>query len=798
MKRFTALFVVLFLLLLGCTESGTTGKLIPVTPPVGKVDYLADIKPILDKRCVVCHSCYNSPCQLKLSSYDGLDRGATKKQVYDAHRLRTMEPTRLFVDAHTTEQWREKGFHSVLESDVDSINENNSFLLKMLHQKKVDEGLKGEFKPEKTEELVCAATGVELDEYLTKHPNRGMPYGFPPLKDDEYRLISDWMVLGAKGPSAREQAERSKIHENDVELVQQWESFLNRKDPKHVMTARYLYEHLFLAHITFGTSTSFYEIVRSTTPPGEEIRVIATVRPYDDPGSEFYYRFQRIFSTIVHKTHMVFPLSQSQFNRIQQLFIEPEWLEEPYIETYSKKRNASPFVIFKQIPPRSRYQFLLDNANYIIMTFIRGPVCKGQVALNVVRDHFWVMFMDPEADLSIQHPEFLQENLKRLRMPTEQGSFFSLFRSWRIIRYYKQAARYVKARQHYYGEGYKGKGLDSSMIWKGNSGEDTPMLTVFRHFDSASVHKGGLGGLPRTQWVLDYPLMERIYYALVAGFDVYGSLGHQLGVRVYMDGLRQEAETYFLDFMPLESRPALMQNYYGGMSLQKIKYQPSPLPTAIEFSTREPQREFIEHLVTSHFHPDTGIRFDENYLKSGENYPDLPVVYKSREDYIRGFHAASAPGDSFFKHVKDHNANIALVRIIISETESEVVSMVIHRHHDDVRTMSKEEDNLNPDKDEADFIPGYIGSYPNYFFVVDLADLPEFLRSLKEYDGSETAINSIARFGINRAHPKFWFHYDWFQKDFNSKEPDKAGLFDLNRYYYLADKELVFEPKNAR
>ncbi|MEA2072778.1 MAG: peptidylprolyl isomerase, partial [Campylobacterota bacterium] len=39
-----------------------------------KIDYLKDVKPILDKRCVTCHSCYNSPCQAKMSSFEGVDR----------------------------------------------------------------------------------------------------------------------------------------------------------------------------------------------------------------------------------------------------------------------------------------------------------------------------------------------------------------------------------------------------------------------------------------------------------------------------------------------------------------------------------------------------------------------------------------------------------------------------------------------------------------------------------------------------------------------------------------------------
>jgi hypothetical protein len=47
-----------------------------------QISYDKDIKPILDNRCVTCHSCYNSPCQLKLSSFEGLKRGANKESIY--------------------------------------------------------------------------------------------------------------------------------------------------------------------------------------------------------------------------------------------------------------------------------------------------------------------------------------------------------------------------------------------------------------------------------------------------------------------------------------------------------------------------------------------------------------------------------------------------------------------------------------------------------------------------------------------------------------------------------------------
>ena len=33
------------------------------------LSYRADVQPILENRCVVCHACYDAQCQLKLSAY---------------------------------------------------------------------------------------------------------------------------------------------------------------------------------------------------------------------------------------------------------------------------------------------------------------------------------------------------------------------------------------------------------------------------------------------------------------------------------------------------------------------------------------------------------------------------------------------------------------------------------------------------------------------------------------------------------------------------------------------------------
>ncbi len=782
MRRTFLLTLVVLLLFSGCMKKAL--EPVSVIVPDRKIDYVGEVKPILDSRCVVCHSCYNSPCQLKLSSYEGIDRGATKKAIYNASRLRTMDPTRLFVDAHSTEDWRKKEFFSVTESSMHG-DKNDSIMLQFINHKMKNPVSSGDYHPE-ANDLTCSEDGAELSSYLSKHPNRGMPFGFPPLKQQEFETIAGWLAQGAQGPSPQQQAEIMAVSSVDQEAIKQWEEFFNKKDAKYVMTARYLYEHLFLAHIRFDAhSKDFFELVRSRTPSGNPIDIIASVRPYDNPGGEFYYRLRKIHSTIVHKTHMVFTLDQDSRAKYHKMFIEPEWLEEPTVMGYDPQISANPFLTFQQIPTRSRYEFLLDNAQFILMNFIRGPVCKGQVALNVVNDHFWVLFMDPDADLTVKYPAFLKMHSSKLRMPAETGSNGRLIKAL-VNPYHDLAAAYNKVRQDYYmTHHFKGMGYDA--IWKGEDAADTPLLTVFRHFDSASLHKGALGNLPRTIWVMDYPLMERIYSVLVAGFDVYGNAGHQLTTRLYMDALRREGESNFLDFLPQDKRVEIMKDWYHGVDYDQIRYHPTVMPTAITYTTDDPKREFVEYIVDNYLPKELGVSFDPvNYLRADEQYAPLPETYTTRDDFLRAFRTVSKPGTSFFTVVTGYNSNIAYMRIRIPNREDAVVSVVVNRWHDNVTFMFGEKYTLNPEKDSAVFLNGFIGSYPNYFFDIEIEKLPEFLSLIENYSGSAEDIAKVSQFGVNRNDDNFWEVYDWFQARFFESDPDTAGLFDLNRYYYKA------------
>ncbi|MEA3374030.1 MAG: fatty acid cis/trans isomerase, partial [Campylobacterota bacterium] len=405
-----------------------------------------------------------------------------------------------------------------------------------------------------------------------------------------------------------------------------------------------------------------------------------------------------------------------------------------------------------------------------------------------IHDHFWVMFMDPKHDLTVQHPEFIIAQEKNLRLPTEQGSGGRV-RSAFSDAYRDRYARFYDAKMAMYEKEYP-DGLGMETIWPGGRADDAPLLTVYRHFDSASVHKGVLGDLPRTLWTIDYSQFERIYYALVAGFDVFGNVTHQTNVRRYMDYLRIEGELNFLHFLPNEVRLPMIQSWYIGDSVfDNVKYEDTGgvIGTKIDYRTDDPKRELVERIVNDHIRKETDITFDlVNYHAADEKPPVLPQTYRTEMDYINGFRALTAPGTGFIRHINSYNINVLYMRIRNVEGRDRFVSIVINRWHDNVNALFNEKKRLDSSKDTIDFFPYSIGSYPNYFVDIDFSELPEFFDLMANFERTEYYMNLIRKFGINRADPKFWDGFKWFQDHFNQRDPLNAGLYDLNRYYYKA------------
>ncbi len=786
MFKTLTIFLSLFISILFFGCSAPLPSPVHIEKTAKQVSYLRDVKPILDKRCVPCHSCYNSPCQAKYSSFEGIDRGASKLKVYNALRLKAMTPTRLFIDAKNTQEWHQKSFFSLTKNFDTNTSYNSSIMIHMLHDKKSHPKIIGSYRPE-TDKLICPKNLQEMGEYLKEKPNHGMPYGMPAVKDKEYNTLTQWLAQGAKGPTLKEQKKLTSPSKLAQIQIKKWEQFFNINDAKHIMTARYLYEHLFLAHWHFTTTRNreFFRLVRSRTAAPQAIDEIASVRPFDNPNiDKFYYRLQKIHSTIVHKTHMLLEFNDTKLERFKELFIQEKWLQKPHVIGYKIKNNTNPFLVFSQIPPKIRYQFLLDNAQFTVMTFIRGPVCRGQIALNVIHDHFWVMFQDPNFDISVLHPEFLLHQSSNLAMPiaTTTQDLLATFSD----KYRHKSANFFKDKEALIRQEFpQGQGYEA--IWKGNNNLDTPLLTIYRHFDSASVHKGVVGRLPRTMWVIDYPQFERIYYSLVAGYDVFGNVSHQTNIRRYMDFLRIEGELNFLSFMPKNRRLQMFKSWYlQDDDVQDLeKFSISKNTQKIKYKTKYPKSEFIENLVKQHILKSTHIHFDTlNYYNEYQIPPHMPSKFQTIGEIKQAAKSLTAPGTSFIQFVTDHDVNTLRVRVILKNKTSRVFTLVINRWHDNVNSLFSEESMLNPHLDTLDFIEGSVGSYPNAFLVVHTQDLADFFDILQNFNGDAYYKKRLQKYWIGRENKKFWTTYDWFQNYFNQTEPIKSGLYDLNRYYH--------------
>jgi len=760
----------------------------PALAPLQKsVAFDADVQPVVETRCVVCHACYDGPCQLLFSSYEGIERGATRMPVYDSTRLKAVAPTRLGIDAHDTAAWRKRGFFPVLGAPDTSSGDaaEASLVLQMLalgHAHPFQEGaqLPDTVKLDIGRTLTCPAPG-EFDDYARNHPQGGMPYGMAPLPSEQLRVLASWVVQGAPPPPPP-----PPLPARAQEQVREWETLLNGTSTKQRIAARYLYEHLFLAHLVLDDLPAgpFFRVLRSRTAPGKAIDEIATVRPYDDPGTAtFWYRLQPIRSTIVHKTHIVYPFGAAKQKRLRQLFLDSDW-QPSRLPGYSQDEASNPFLAFDQIPPLVRYTFLLDDAEYFVMTFIRGPVCRGQIAVDVIEDQFWVAFLDPHRDLSVTDPTFLTEAAPLLSLPAEDAGETRPGKLW--LAFNLDQHKYLDLREDRYDAldpEHKGPALD--WIWDGGRENSNALLTVFRNYDNAAVLRGFVGETPKTAWIMDYPIFERIYYDLVAGFDVFGSLSHQVATRLYMDQLRMQSENLFLAFLPADQREEIRASWYRGAKLQVGYFLTDHLRslhhgTQVHYTAGDPKAQLLEQ-IRAQAGPAAG---PPDRLNRCANPPcDRPGASATEVAVERELQRIASVRGPWVHLLPE----VSLVRVRVDPTEREdIVYALIHNAaHTNVAFMFGEDLRRRPKEDTLTVLPEAFGSYPNFFFDVEAAGIHDFVNALLATESDDDLERFVGRYGVRRTSDRFWATLDWLHGDLRRRDPTTAGLYDLGRYQNL-------------
>lgn len=738
--------------------------------------YLTEIQPMLDKRCVVCHGCYDAPCQLKLTSPEGIDRGLTKALVHSGARILAVPPTRLYEDATTTQQWRDKGFTPVLNEREQTIPANlqasvlyRSLLLKRANPLPGSKILPDTFDFSLNREQQCVNI-EEFDDYELQHAESGMPYGLPQLSQAEFALLEQWVGKGAKTSAKPELGKQYKTR------IARWENWFNQDSNKGQLVSRYIYEHLFLSHLYFTDLPDVYfKLVRSKTPPGQPIEIIATRRPYEDPAVDrVYYRFMREQETILAKTHLPYSLNAARMATFDTLFYKPEYTVET-LPGYQVEVAANPFVTFAAIPAGSRYKFLLQEAQNTIMNFIKGPVCRGQIALNVIDDHFWVFFATGQAQRGLNRDNFLTKQKQHLRLPAESESNAGVLVNW--YKYSQAQKKYLQAKQQKLEQMLSsGALLDLGLVWNGEnltassqepSGNDNAALTVFRHFDSASVVKGLIGQEPKTAWLIDYPLLERIHYLLVAGFDIFGNVGHQLNTRLYMDFLRMESELNFLNLLPDDSRQKERDFWYRneGISLQEYLEDDAyhfTRPTDIKYTSQDHKSELFG-MLQQHLAKVLPSQY-------GLNQPGIPQQEASLMQQLMTL--IGTPINQL------PEVSVLLVR---DGKDKRVYTLLKNVAHSNMSSLLNEASNLLPEEDTLTVVSGILGDYPSVYLNVNANQLTEFVRSLAEMKTEQDYAQWLDIYGVRRTDPGFWSHSDTIQQLNAQQQPIRAGLLDYNR-----------------
>jgi hypothetical protein len=769
--------VVIYCLLAACgtSEQPAPNRYVALESNEGQL-YRQQIQPILDKRCIVCHGCYDAPCQLNLASAQGIDRGANPQAIYNGKRLTADPLTRLFEDAQTVDEWRKKGFFSVLAEKRNEHPLHGSLMHKMLSLKQrnplENTVSHNEIIPDGLFEFALNAKDTcpdikQFENYAGSKPYWGMPYGLPGIEATAFKRLENWLEAGA--PIAK----LPELNKNYQDLINIWEAFLNGDSIKQRLVSRYIYEHLFLGHLYFpdledDTPTkTYFKIVRSRTGPGQPINIVSTRRPYDDPQVErVYYRLQQVQYSITAKNHLPYALNKERLQRFKTLFFDFPY-EVKELPDYLPELTANPFKTFSAIPARIRYRFMLEHAHFTLDGFIKGAVCRGQVALNVINDHFWVFFVDPDHEALGQIDHFLSAQSDQLRLPSERESNAGVLNHW--TEYSALQASYLKEKSAVLNKIFQDSAdLNLDWVWRGDGHNSNAALTIFRHFDSATVVEGLIGQQPKTAWLIDYPILERIHYLLVAGFDVYGNVGHQLSTRLYMDFLRMEGEFNFLALLPEETRTMLREYWYRDASETVKNYVYGHASLYAEPDIAYPPEESAQEFLFKQLQSKLSSILSHRYHLEHPSVPEFHRQLLNPLHEIRGQSATLLP-------------EMGLLMVLDKDYGDRVYTLIRNSAHSHIASLLNEQTNRIPEEDSITVIPGFVGAYPGAFWQVKAAALRDFSTRLNNLKNENDYRELMHSYGIRRSHNEFWQFSDYLHEIFQRTTPIAYGMLDYNR-----------------
>lgn len=747
-------------------------------------DYVADVQPIFNRRCIACHGCLGSPCNVKLDSFRGLERGGFGLNAYSVHA--SDYPRTDMEAAHSLAAWRKKGFYPIVARDGGAENNlDNSLLYLMIEAGRAHNSpgfsraaLKG-LRPERYM-ATCPPKPAALKAELQKHPAIGMPFGLPALSDNDFETLKQWVANGSPGPTKAQQHAAQRIANPRAVLA--WESFLNGDDKRAQLVSRYIFEHVFLATIVLEESPGDqFRLVRSKTPParvvkgdnGDErveippVEVIGTGLPYDDPYSyanieRFWYRLEKVTEPAVQKNHFLWQLSLDDIDHLTELFaldsgegwgtgdaLKPGWGSDNALE------------VFAAIPAESRSRFMLENSEVIVGGITYGPVCNGQTATYAVKDQFWVFFLDPAYDPSVQKPMLGLDSWDAFMDRSVFGN-----------------ADYLKAfaatKEQLFPQGWS---LDA--LWDGGGDDRNAWLTVLRHETNVSVLKGAQGGVPRSLWLISFASFERMYYDTVAGFAYWKGDGSKLETLMFFNFLRQAFEDNFLTLLPPDVRKTIRRKWtqgIGAIGLAAVPFAGEQQPTQVKVSGDDPLLDLVEQIEQRLGRKISGLPDPLNPQQKPD--VELDAAIRDFDDWERAISTLTATeGLSFVPQLP----SVIVLRLNHGDAQR-VYSLIANRVYATQYTLVFENGEALPKKDSMSVYPTLVNGFPNLFVDLDLQDASAFLSDLNAVASAADWKAFKTRYGILRNSGQFWDFYDWINAWNFKQRGDVAGWLDLTYY----------------
>ncbi len=794
-------------------------------------DYYFDtIQPILGRRCTVCHGCENSPCSLKLVSYKGLERGGTQVQSRTDLAVKGFEALRLkdgplqgsdqaWKDAWQKDRPEDQRFNPVApDASQGGANATDSLLYKFILQgNQVNKPGFDRTSVRKLEQdrydggtNQCVANASEYTQWRLQNPGGGMPFGCPGLKRlsdggyaaGEFDIMEAWILKGAQGPSAAAVANHATPKK--MSTVERWEAYLNQPNNKQRLVSRFLYEHLFRAHIAFkDVPGEFYMMVRAANPPGDyPVREFVTNAPNDppfesQPNIQFYYRLDKITDLVALKDHIVWEADDQKLARLRHLFENeaPAWK----VDKLPGYESKNPFIYFQQIPPSIRYKYLLDNSKNVLENLVRSPVCNGSKATSAMDDYVWAWFIKPEAD------------------PTAQDTGAAAFSpaQWDLVNdgyrvdasYLKGVNALVKTNDKYLTELEKRQrlvrpeGLRVDDVWNGECLFDASTqrddrnpnawISALRHETNASVLYGGEGGQPISVYLFNFTNLERAYYSLSFNYREWGSLQHKLlTFRDFMH-VRIEAEDRFLSLFPPDTRTMIRDDWSSGAVGQTgmVLFADRSMGNTDGITGIRPGDPTLKATGKSAREAFLGA-LDQIVARRFAAWPTGPMAMnaKTKPTKFAAKDTTREDVETVMSLVTQrsgfYNSRVPSVSYIRIVPQGWIYTMVAHRRYAAHNFVT---DTLWARKgqgayDYTSIYPGIVGDYPNIFFDVPLNRAREFFWGMAKVKDNGEWLTLRNRFMVHKNEDAFWFTVDWFHAWMAKNMPIIGGIMDVREY----------------